>query len=114
MEIVWFGTGQIRKTKDQLSETCGCAIDFMERGTIKIGEEPIKMFGNPTTAPITARGIKLYFETEPTFEQIKALNKELEGYKRDYSVVPFKDGEIRDLEKEVDELKSKVAKLEKK
>lgn len=58
-------------------------------------------------------GVKLTFDKEPTVEQLKALNKEFAGYQRDYSVVPFKPGEIRDIEAEVDELKGRVIELEK-
>lgn len=58
-------------------------------------------------------GYSIDFKKAPTAEQLLLLNKAFSGYKRDYSVVPPKEGESRDLEKEVDKLKAKVSKLEK-
>lgn len=61
---------------------------------------------------VTRDGIKLTLGEEPHASQLKALNAEFTGYQRDYSVVPFKPGETRDLEAEVDELKARLTAVE--
>lgn len=53
-------------------------------------------------------------EIPPSIEQLAILNKMFANYLRIYTEEsPFQEGEIRDLEKEVDQLKAKVVILEK-
>jgi len=55
--------------------------------------------------------LKLRDGLELTPERLVALNKLFPAHKRDCSVVPFQEGEIRDLEKEMDDLKLELANL---
>ena len=51
---------------------------------------------------------------ELTAKQLVKLNKQFPNCQRDYSEVPLQDGEVRDLEAEIEELKTSIAILKKK
>ena len=84
-------------------------------GLIGTGEiiDDFDPIGKPKKREVLQEGIELTLEQEPSLEELKAINSKLVGYKRDYTIVPFKEGEVRDLESELDEIKQRLDKVEK-
>ena len=91
-------------TCDELSQAIGCTVKGITKGDIVIGYGETAPDGSYIT--ITRKGIEIEFEQEPTAEQVSKLDNlfSLQNLKREGG---------KDLVAEIDALKAKVEKLEK-
>ena len=105
MKIKWFKE-LIGIDSVELNAKLGLKIKSVTKGSILTGKtiETTDFDGSPILLPETKPGIELEFEVQPTAEQLGKLDILLEGMSREGG---------RTLITELDELKAKVAKLEK-
>ena len=106
MKVQWF-----RKSMEidpvRLNAELGIRIRSVRKGHIETGKIIITtdFDGNTISIPETKQGIELEFETKPTTEQLARLDKILGGSGLNY----VRQGQsIRDLAKEIDELKAEL------
>ena len=99
--------------QEVIERITGAKIKRFSKGNIRTGHIVTdEIDGKLIEEPERKEGIEIEFEKELTVSQLAKLNKNLPGYKRDYTTIPFIPGEKRDLEAEIDELKIKVNKLQ--
>jgi len=90
---------------EELTKELGCKVNSITKGVVVVGqEEGFDEGGNPAILPITRKGIELDLDT-PTEAQLKVVDRKLISLRREGS---------KGITQEIDELKSRVAKLEKK
>jgi len=94
------------KTCEQLEQELDCKVKSITEGNIIVGYvDTIDENGKPVKLPVTCKGIEIEFEGEPSDEQLARLDIKFMGLKREGG---------KDLIAEIDELKTKIEKLEKK
>ena len=105
MKIKWFRE-PTRIDSVKLNAKLGLKIKSVTKGSILTGKtiETTDFDGSPILLPETKPGIELEFEVQPTTEQLRKLDILLEGMSREGG---------RTVITELDELKAKVAVLEK-
>ena len=95
-------------TCDRLSQELGCKVKNIISGRVVIGEQVGQdAKGNSIKIPITKPGIDIEFEQEPTLEQVNKLDDI-------FSLQKLKREGGKDLVADIDALKVRIEKLEKK
>ena len=102
MEYLWEKQEQKLPTCDELSQILGVKVESLDRGDLIIGYQD-----DPQKSPITIQGVRINVSGTLTDAQLTILDKAINKLG-----VTRKGGKT--ITDEIDELKAKVAELEKK
>lgn len=105
MEYKWFRKNEDKPIGPKLQELMGSAVVGSTVGEVETGEM-IFDSDKGVMRPETRQGFSITTKQDLTTEQLALLNKAFGDHERDLSLIPLKEGEIRDLEAELDELKA--------
>jgi len=106
MEYIWFSEGGKLLT-DGIQPFFKSILGSQYKGYTH-GQLVVDPGDPPYIRPVWRYGIKIEVDKALTASQLLSLNKKFIGFQRDYEEMSFQVGETRDLEAEMDELKTEV------